>query len=143
MREAAKFTPDLQIVPFYDPNRNLSVDGADAYLTTYGTIRREDAFKKKDFKLVILDEAQAVKNHKTSTWKCVKALKTEHRIAMSGTPVENRLLEYWSIMETANPGLLGTEKNSRRNTQTRSRLPKTRLSLISSKNSQSLSFSDD
>lgn len=110
MREAAKFTPDLQIVPFYGPNRNLSVDGADAYLTTYGTIRREDAFKKKDFKLVILDEAQAVKNHKTSTWKCVKALKTEHRIAMSGTPVENRLLEYWSIMETANPGLLGTEK---------------------------------
>lgn len=110
MREAAKFTPELQLVPFYGPNRNLSVEGADAYLTTYGTIRREEAFKKKDFKLVILDEAQAVKNHKTSTWKRVKALKAEHRIAMSGTPVENRLLEYWSIMETANPGLLGTEK---------------------------------
>ena len=46
MREAAKFTPELQLVPFYGPNRNLSVEGADAYLTTYGTIRREEAFRR-------------------------------------------------------------------------------------------------
>ncbi len=66
--------------------------------------------RKKNLKLLVLDEAQAIKNHKTSTWKTVRGLKADHCIAMSGTPVENRLLEYWAIMEAANPGLLGVER---------------------------------
>ncbi|ANU67229.1 DEAD/DEAH box helicase [Turicimonas muris] len=109
IREAQKFTPQLKILPFYGPQRVFQED-ADVILTTYGTLRRAPEIKKKEFKLLVLDEAQAIKNHKTSTWKTVRGLKADHCIAMSGTPVENRLLEYWAIMEAANPGLLGVER---------------------------------
>jgi len=78
-------------------------------LTTYGTLR-SDAVQFKDirFDYCILDEAQAIKNSSTLAAKAVRLLKADHRLAMSGTPVENHLGELWSLFEFLNPGMLGT-----------------------------------
>jgi len=76
---------------------------------TYGTLR-SDAVQFKDirFDYCILDEAQAIKNSSTLAAKAVRLLKADHRLAMSGTPVENHLGELWSLFEFLNPGMLGT-----------------------------------
>jgi SNF2 family DNA or RNA helicase len=78
-------------------------------LTTYGTLRR-DILKLKEFVFdyAILDEAQAVKNASSESAKAVRLLKAKHRLALSGTPVENHLGELWSLFEFLNPGLLGS-----------------------------------
>ncbi len=109
-REARKFTPELKLSLYYGSARELGKGDYHALLTTYGTLRNDAALKKKPYSVLIIDEAQAIKNHKTSTFRSVRNLKADNCIAMSGTPVENRLFEYWSIMEAVNPGLLGTEK---------------------------------
>ena len=77
-------------------------------VTTYGTVRR-DALRLKDveFDYVILDEAQAVKNASTESSKAVRLLRGDHRLALSGTPVENHLGELWTLFEFLNPGMLG------------------------------------
>ncbi|MCX6609196.1 MAG: DEAD/DEAH box helicase, partial [Acidobacteria bacterium] len=77
-------------------------------VTTYGTLRR-DAVRPKDvaFDYVVLDEAQAVKNAGTESAKAVRLLQSQHRLALSGTPVENHLGELWSLFEFLNPGMLG------------------------------------
>lgn len=110
LREAAKFAPELRMHLFYGPDRTFPEEGAaDVILTTYGTLRSSaERLEKKKFRLLVIDEAQAIKNYRTSTFKSVKGMTADAVIAMSGTPVENRLMEYWSIMEAANPGLLGT-----------------------------------
>lgn len=111
MREIARFAPKLKAHLYYGTYRNLKYGKAHLILTTYGTMRSKtslDALKKLSFSVLVLDEAQAIKNHATSTARSVRQLKRRNCIAMSGTPVENRLEEYWSIMEAANPGLLGS-----------------------------------
>jgi len=82
--------------------------GYDVVLTTYGTLRR-DALRLKDieFDYVVLDEAQAVKNASTESSKAVRLLRGTHRLALSGTPVENHLGELWTLFEFLNPGMLG------------------------------------
>jgi SNF2 family DNA or RNA helicase len=84
-------------------------DDYDLIITTYGTLRR-DAIQFKDiqFDYVILDEAQAIKNANTESAKAARLLRGNHRLAMSGTPIENHLGELWSLFEFLNPGLLGT-----------------------------------
>ncbi len=78
-------------------------------LTTYGTLRRDAAFfKDAPFDYVILDEAQAIKNASTDSAKAVRLLNGRHRLALSGTPVENHLRELWSLFEFLNPGMLGS-----------------------------------
>src|SRR5205807_9303531 len=81
----------------------------DAILATYGTLRR-DAVRLKDveFDYVVLDEAQAVKNANTESAKAARLLRANHRLALSGTPVENHLGELWSLFEFLNPGMLGS-----------------------------------
>jgi SNF2 family DNA or RNA helicase len=80
-------------------------------LTTYGTLRR-DALHLKDveFDYVVLDEAQAVKNSRSESAKAVRLLRAGHRLALSGTPVENHLGELWSLFEFLNPGMLGAAR---------------------------------
>ena len=81
----------------------------DLILTTYGTLRKDALhFKDQVFDYVILDEAQAVKNAKTESAKAVRLLRGNHRLALSGTPVENHLGELWSLLEFLNPGMLGS-----------------------------------
>ena len=84
-------------------------DDYDVVFTTYGTLRRDALFfKEKTFDYVILDEAQAIKNASTESAKAARLLNGNHRLALSGTPVENHLGELWSLFEFLNPGMLGS-----------------------------------
>jgi SNF2 family DNA or RNA helicase len=108
-QEAERFTPRLRVLDYTGPERNGDDFSAyDAILATYGTLRR-DALRLKDveFDYVVLDEAQAVKNADTESAKAVRLLRGAHRLALSGTPIENHLGELWSLFEFLNPGMLG------------------------------------
>ena len=111
-REAARFTPRLR---FLDHTGSLrEKPGAhfsdyDVVITTYGTLRRDAMeFKAQRFDYCVLDEAQAIKNSGTLSAKAARLLCADHRLAMSGTPVENHLGELWSLFEFLNPGLFGS-----------------------------------
>ncbi len=109
--EAAKFSPALRILDHTGPSRERSTDHFSEYdlvLTTYGTLRSDIPFLREyGFDYAILDEAQAVKNAQTESAKAVRLLKADHRLALSGTPVQNHLGELWSLFEYLNPGMLG------------------------------------
>jgi SNF2 family DNA or RNA helicase len=88
-------------------------------LTTYGTLQRDIAtLKDIAFEYVILDEAQAIKNAQTKSAKATRLLKANHRLALSGTPVENHLGELWSLFEFLNPGMLGSSWLGKKTSQT-------------------------
>jgi len=111
-QEASRFTPKLRILDHTGVGRVSnwgSIESHDVILTTYGTLRR-DAPRLKDihFDTVVLDEAQVIKNATTESAKAARLLKADHRLALTGTPVENRLGDLWSLFEFLNPGLLGS-----------------------------------
>ncbi len=112
MREAERFTPNMRVLDHSGVSRTIaSIDGAaiDLVVTTYGTLRRDAALLSAvEFDYAILDEAQAVKNASSVSAKAVRLLKADHRLAMTGTPIENRLEELWSLFEFLNPGMLGS-----------------------------------
>jgi superfamily II DNA or RNA helicase len=111
-REAAGFAPKLKILDHTGGGRLKPGDHFDEYdvvLTTYGTLRRDALqFKALRFDYCILDEAQAIKNAGTLSAKAARLLSADHRLALSGTPVENHLGELWSLFEFLNPGMLGS-----------------------------------
>lgn len=111
-KEAARFAPKLRILDHTGGARLKPGDHFEDYdviLTTYGTLRRDAVqFKDQRFDYCVLDEAQAIKNAGTLSAKAVRLLSTGHRLAMSGTPVENHLGELWSLFEFLNPGMLGS-----------------------------------
>ncbi len=113
-RELGTFSPELRVSVYHGANRTLDCLEADVFLTTYG-ILRSDGKKLKDVKwqVIVIDEAQNIKNAGTAQTRAVKALSAHIRIAMSGTPVENRLMEFWSIMDFCNHGLFGSAKSFR------------------------------
>ncbi|MCC7438363.1 MAG: DEAD/DEAH box helicase [Armatimonadetes bacterium] len=112
MKEAAHFAPKLQLLNNTGlARRAVKVEQLHQYdviLTTYGTLRNDVQFLK-DFRFdyLILDEAQAIKNASTESAKAVRLLQGNHRLAMSGTPIENHVGELWSLFEFLNPGMLG------------------------------------
>ena len=109
--ELNRFAPKLSVFLYHGPNRNLEEFKHDILLTSYGLVRSDiDHLKKTKWAIVIIDEAQNIKNNTAAQSKAVKAIRADVHIAMSGTPVENRLSEYWSIMDFANKGYLGTIK---------------------------------
>jgi len=116
-REATKFAPRLRIYPHHggarrhgDALREL-LDDTDLVVTTYATATRDiDELAGYQWNRVVLDEAQAVKNSLSRAAKAVRRLDAAHRVALTGTPVENRLAELWSIMDFLNPGLLGSSE---------------------------------
>lgn len=111
-REAARFAPNLAILDHSGVARRKPGDHFEDYdlvITTYGTLARDAIhFKDQRFDYCILDEAQAIKNAGTLAAKAVRLLRADHRLAMSGTPVENHLGELWSLFEFLNPGMLGS-----------------------------------
>jgi superfamily II DNA or RNA helicase len=117
MSEAERFGPKLRVLDFAHADRHSGVDAipsSDMVLTTYGTLRRDVAeWKDHRFDYVVLDEAQAIKNAGTATAKAVRLLKADHRLALTGTPVENHLGELYSLFDFLNPGLLGHQKSRR------------------------------
>ena len=113
-REAARFTPDLRVHVHHGADRldgeslASALAGADLVITTYGVATRDRAaLSQLTWARVVCDEAQNIKNHATKQARAVRGLPASARIALTGTPVENRLSELWSIMEFTNPGLLG------------------------------------
>jgi hypothetical protein len=110
-RELARFAPYLPVLSHHGPDRPVTVDefkpGA-VTVTSYGLLRRDaDLLTTVDWDVVVLDEAQQIKNQAAQGARVAKRLPAQSRVALTGTPVENRLSELWSIMDFANPGLLG------------------------------------
>ncbi|MEM9928320.1 MAG: SNF2-related protein [Bacteroidota bacterium] len=110
-REIERFAPDLHSARYHGPNRQLPPnDDFDVLLTTYGIARSETkTFASCQWKILIIDEAQAIKNPAAKQTKAIKKLKAPIRIAMSGTPVENRMLDYWSLLDFTLPKFLGSK----------------------------------
>jgi uncharacterized Zn finger protein/superfamily II DNA or RNA helicase len=109
-KELDKFAPDISYSTYHGPTRQLNSD-TDVVISSYGIVRSDaDQLSKRKWKAVVIDEAQNIKNPNTAQTKAIKKLKSEIRLAMSGTPVENRLSEYWSIFDFTNKGYLGSRK---------------------------------
>ena len=108
--EAARFTPELRLLDHSTPDRVRAADHFaqfDVVLTTYALLRREaELFADVEFDYAILDEAQAIKNASSQAAKAAMLLRAQHRLALSGTPVENHLGELGSLFEFLNPGML-------------------------------------
>lgn len=115
-REIAKFSPSLRVALYHGAAREMpAADTFDVLITSYGLVRRDlDRLSFLSLKLLVVDEAQAVKNHLTTLARSLSLLKADEVIAMSGTPVENHLMEYWSIFSLVQPGLLGSERDFKR-----------------------------
>jgi superfamily II DNA or RNA helicase len=110
-REAARFAPDLQILSYRGSDREKLLDGLSAgqvVVASYGVLIRDDALQAVDWRVAVLDEAQAIKNPGTARAKAAVSLKAGFRLALSGTPVENRTGELYSLMRFVAPGLLGS-----------------------------------
>jgi len=118
--EARRFTPDLSVVVHHGAGRQqgdpalFGLADADLVITTYGLLPRDlDALAAIDWTTVVLDEAQMVKNPSTKAARAVRQLGAAQKLALTGTPVENRLSELWAILDACNPGLLGSQKSFR------------------------------
>jgi superfamily II DNA or RNA helicase len=114
-REAERFAPELRVLALHGPGRphgealREQVMAADLVVTTYATATRDvEELAAIGWHRLVLDEAQAVKNSRASAARAVRRVDAEHRVALTGTPVENRLSELWSVMDVLNPGLLGS-----------------------------------
>jgi SNF2 family DNA or RNA helicase len=119
-REAARFTPELKVHVHHGSDRLRGDDltealtGADLVITSYGIATRDrEELARVEWARVVCDEAQNIKNHATRQAQAVRGLPAGSRIALTGTPVENRLGDLWSIMEFTNPGLLGPAEKFR------------------------------
>jgi hypothetical protein len=110
--EAARFTPGLEVVVHHGAGRELAntsdIGERTIVLTTYGLLPRDiEALAGVEWGTVVLDEAQTVKNPNTKAARAVRLLRAAQKIALTGTPVENRLSELWAILDAVNPGSLG------------------------------------
>jgi len=111
MKELQMFAPDLTVFQYHGTDRKLVLD-TDIILTTYAIMRIDiDEMKKHIWGMIIVDEAQNMKNPDTAQTLAIKTLKSDIKIAMTGTPVENRLTELWSIFDFINKGYLGSLKD--------------------------------
>jgi len=117
-REIARFAPKLRVVVLHGPARRLrwsAVPEADVVVTTYPVlVRDEDRFAAARFALVVLDEAQAIKNARSQARRVLERVQAGHRLCLTGTPVENHLGELWSLVDWLVPGLLGDQLAFRR-----------------------------
>ncbi len=121
LRESGRFCPSLNVVVHHGPER-LSGDAlvkqcedSDVVITTYALAHRDkETLERVKWRRIVLDEAQFIKNPQAKQSQAVRSLVAERRIALTGTPVENRLSELWSIMDFLNPGYLGAAGNFQR-----------------------------
>jgi SNF2 family DNA or RNA helicase len=117
--EIERFAPSLKALVVHpsamtaERMKQLTSDqfaGFDLAITSYGTLLRSQVLADTNWRLLVLDEAQAIKNPKAKQTKAAKSIKAKARIALTGTPVENHLGDLWSIFDFINPGLLGKSK---------------------------------
>lgn len=108
--ELKRFAPDLSVQVYHGGGRDLKKFDSDILITTYGVARSDAAkLKKTAWQTVVIDEAQNIKNAYTEQSKAVRSIPADNYVAMSGTPIENRLSEFWTIMDFTNHGILGSE----------------------------------
>lgn len=113
--EVRRFAPGVPVVRFHGSSRDLSAAGDGFVLTTYGTMRKDaETLAAVRWDLVVADEAQHVKNPRTSTARALRSIPSSARVALTGTPVENDLTELWAILDWTTPGLLGSRNAFRR-----------------------------
>ena len=117
-REAERFTPQLKVLVLHGPHRHEQFAGIahhDLILTTYPLLSRDkERLSAHAFHLLILDEAQVIKNPKAQASRVVREIDARHRLCLTGTPLENHLGELWSLFDFLLPGLLGNSKQFRR-----------------------------
>lgn len=118
--ETRRFTPSLSTVVHHGPSRNVgdpalfNLSDNDVVITTYGLLPRDlEALSAIEWNTVVLDEAQVIKNAGTRAAKAVRKLRSGQKLALTGTPVENRLSELWAILDAVNPGMLGSQQRFR------------------------------
>ncbi|MGP1347392.1 MAG: DEAD/DEAH box helicase [Phycisphaerales bacterium] len=120
-REAAKFTPGLKVMVHHGVERSMGESfaeaamGVDLVVTTYALAHRDrEDIQRVSWRRVVLDEAQNIKNPQAKQSQSIHGLEAPRRVVLTGTPLENRLSELWSIMDFCNPGLLGRSAEFRR-----------------------------
>jgi SNF2 family DNA or RNA helicase len=115
--EAKKFTPELKVLALHGSERHKlfeQISTSDIVVTSYALIRRDaEKYRDIEFDTVVLDEAQHIKNRQTQNAQAVKAVKSQHRVVLTGTPLENSVLDLWSIFDFLMPGYLGNAKDFR------------------------------
>ncbi len=115
--EVRKFTPELKVLALHGPDRHArfaDIPASDLVVTSYALIRRDaEKYRGLEFDTVVLDEAQHIKNRQTQNAQAVKAVRAKHRLVLTGTPLENSVLDLWSIFDFLMPGYLGTAKDFR------------------------------
>ena len=117
LAEARKFTPELKLLALHGPERHArfgQIASSDIVLTSYALIRRDaERYRGLEFDTVVLDEAQHIKNRETQNAQAVKAVAAQRRIVLTGTPMENSVLDLWSIFDFLMPGYLGSARDFR------------------------------
>src|SRR5688572_21681783 len=117
LRELARFAPDLRVLPLFGPHRRArfgELAAHDVVVTTYPCLARDrDVLAAHRFHLAILDEAHAIKNTEAQIHDAARALDAEHRVCLTGTPIENHLGELWAQLEFLMPGVLGDAEDFR------------------------------
>jgi superfamily II DNA or RNA helicase len=112
LAEAQRFAPGLRVTMYGEGDRDAQLQGlaaGDLLVASYALVQiAEESFARIEWATLVLDEAQALKNAATKRAKSVAALQADFRLALTGTPVENRLSDLWSVMNLLNPGLLGS-----------------------------------
>ncbi len=106
-REIRRFTPSLSCQIYHGTNRQIN-RGSSVIITTYGMVREDKGLRKRSWSVVIADEAQNIKNPQTQQTRSLKSLKSDLRIAVTGTPIENSLQDLWSIMDFLVPRYMGS-----------------------------------
>ena len=114
-REAHKFAPELAVYVHHGPDRDVTASSADTLaaadlvITTYGTVVRDvELLNSTTYRRIVVDEAQTIKNANTQSARTIRELRAEHRVALTGTPVENRLEDLRAILDFCNPGMFGS-----------------------------------
>ena len=110
--EIKKFTPTLSYYIYHGSNRTFPFEDYDIILTSYGVVRLDlDMFLDKEWFICVIDEAQNIKNPNTQQTKAIKSVEATNKIALTGTPIENKLTDYWSIFDFVNKGYLSSLDN--------------------------------
>jgi non-specific serine/threonine protein kinase len=134
LQEAARFLPDARVIALRGPQRDrlwAEVSTADLVISSYALVRRDlEKYQEHQFRHLVLDEAQHIKNPETANARACKAIRAEHRLVLTGTPLENRPGELWSIFDFLHPAMLGSRAAFERRYADLSDQPELRRELV-------------